>query len=158
MFDIGLPEMLVLVVITLLVVGPKDLPRVIRGFARAIAKMRRMVDEFMGSVNDYVRESELAEFKEAMDKTRAAVDPKKMAGEYIDPTGVLKDIPGPNKPSADSSNSSSQSSSPTKPAPSAVSDDQTNTIHSAPDSSAPDSSKADTSKAASGTSDSGKQA
>ena len=90
MFDIGLPEMLVLVVVTLLVVGPKDLPRVIRGFARAIARMRRMVDEFLGSVNDYVRESELAEYKEAMEKTRRAMDPNQILSNAIDPTGELK--------------------------------------------------------------------
>ncbi|MDA0339393.1 MAG: Sec-independent protein translocase protein TatB, partial [Proteobacteria bacterium] len=90
MFDIGLPEMMVLVVVTLLVVGPKDLPKVIRGFARTVAKMRRMVDEFMGSVDEYVRESELSEFKEAMDKTKTAMDVRGKVGEFIDPTGELK--------------------------------------------------------------------
>ena len=105
MFDIGLPEMLVLVVITLLVVGPKDLPRVIRGFARFIARMRRMVDDFMGSVNDYVRESELAEFKEAMEKTRAAVDPKKMATDYFDPTGQLQQAVNTGKPATNAEGS-----------------------------------------------------
>ena len=89
MFDIGLPEMLVVIVVTLIVVGPKDLPKVIRGFARLVARLRRMVDEFMVSVNDYVRESELAELKEAVDKTREAVDVRGHLQDMIDPTGEL---------------------------------------------------------------------
>ncbi|MBI1179223.1 MAG: twin-arginine translocase subunit TatB [Alphaproteobacteria bacterium] len=73
MFDVGLPEILVIIIVALVVVGPKDLPRVVRGFARTIARMRRMVDEFMGTVNEYVRESELQELKEAVEETRRAM-------------------------------------------------------------------------------------
>ncbi|MFN3232217.1 MAG: Sec-independent protein translocase protein TatB [Alphaproteobacteria bacterium] len=89
MFDIGLPEMLVVIVITLIVVGPKDLPKVIRGFARVIARLRRMVDEFMVSVNQYVRESELAELKDTVDKARQSVDVRSHVREMIDPHGEL---------------------------------------------------------------------
>ncbi len=100
MFDIGLPEMLVVIVITLLVVGPKDLPRVIRGFARTIARLRRMVDEFMVSVNQYVRESELAELKDTVDKARQSVDVRSHVKDMIDPHGDLdKPIIPPEKTS-----------------------------------------------------------
>jgi sec-independent protein translocase protein TatB len=88
MFDVGLPELLVIVVVALVVVGPKDLPRVVRGFARTIAKMRRMVDEFMGTVNDYVRESELQELKEAVEKTRRAMKGQGNFDDLLDPVGM----------------------------------------------------------------------
>ena len=88
MFDVGLPELLVIVVVALVVVGPKDLPRVVRGFARTIARMRRMVDEFMGTVNDYVRESELQELKEAVEKTRRAMKGQGNFDDLLDPVGM----------------------------------------------------------------------
>ena len=90
MFDVGLPELLVIVIVALVVVGPKDLPRVVRGFARTIARMRRMVDEFMGTVNDYVRESELQELREAVEKTRRAMKGQGNFDDLLDPVGVNK--------------------------------------------------------------------
>lgn len=88
MFDVGLPELLVIIIVALVVVGPKDLPRVVRGFARTIARMRRMVDEFMGTVNDYVRESELQELREAVEKTRAAMKGRGNFDDLLDPVGL----------------------------------------------------------------------
>lgn len=90
MFDVGLPELLVIVIVALVVVGPKDLPRVVRGFARTIAKMRRMVDEFMGAVNDYVRESELQELRDAVEKTRRAMKGQGNFDDLLDPVGLGK--------------------------------------------------------------------
>lgn len=90
MFDVGLPELLVIVIVALVVVGPKDLPKVVRGFARTIARMRRMVDEFMGTVNDYVRESELQELREAVEKTRRAMKGQGNFDDLLDPVGVAK--------------------------------------------------------------------
>ncbi|MEN3950440.1 Sec-independent protein translocase protein TatB [Iodidimonas sp. SYSU 1G8] len=90
MFDVGLPELLVIVLVALVVVGPKDLPKVVRGIARAIAKMRRMADEFMGTVNDYVRESELQELREAVEKTKRAMNGQGDFDDLLDPTGPAK--------------------------------------------------------------------
>lgn len=92
MFDVGLPELLVIVIVALVVVGPKDLPRVVRGFARTIAKMRRIVDEFMGTVNDYVRESELQELRDAVEKTRRAMKGQGNFDDLLDPVGVGKPV------------------------------------------------------------------
>jgi sec-independent protein translocase protein TatB len=92
MFDVGLPELLVIVIVALVVVGPKDLPRVVRGFARTIAKMRRMVDEFMGTVNDYVRESELQELRDAVEKTRRAMKGQGNFDDLLDPVGTGKPV------------------------------------------------------------------
>jgi sec-independent protein translocase protein TatB len=92
MFDVGLPELLVIIIVALVVVGPKDLPRVVRGFARTIASLRRMVDEFMGTVNDYVRESELQELREAVEKTRRAMKGQGNFDDLLDPVGASKPV------------------------------------------------------------------
>lgn len=99
MFDIGMPEMLVLAVVTLLVVGPKDLPRVIRSVAGGLAKMRRVVGEFRAGVDEFVREAELGELREAVEKTRAAVDVRSHIKNVVDPTGELQDLISPTGPS-----------------------------------------------------------
>jgi sec-independent protein translocase protein TatB len=98
MFDVGLPEILVIIVVTLVVVGPKDLPRVVRGFARTVAKLRRMVDEFMGSVNEYVRESELEELRDAVNKTRRAMKGQGDFDHLLDPTGTTVKHKDPSAP------------------------------------------------------------
>jgi sec-independent protein translocase protein TatB len=90
MFDIGMPEMLVIAVVALVVVGPKDLPKVIRAIAGALGKVRSMAAEFRSGVNDFVRESELAELKEAIDKTRAAMDVPGNLEKFVDPTGTVR--------------------------------------------------------------------
>ena len=90
MFDIGMPEMLVIAVVTLIVVGPKDLPKVIRAVAAGMGKLRSMATEFRAGVNDFVRESELAELQEAIEKTRAAMDVPGNLEKFVDPTGSVR--------------------------------------------------------------------
>jgi sec-independent protein translocase protein TatB len=90
MFDIGMPEMLVIAVVALVVVGPKDLPKVIRAIAGALGKVRSMATEFRSGVNEFVRESELSELKEAIDKTRAAMDVPGNLEKFVDPTGTVR--------------------------------------------------------------------
>lgn len=58
MFDIGWTELLVVAVIAILVVGPKDLPRMLRTFGETMGKLRRMANEFQGQFNDAIREAE----------------------------------------------------------------------------------------------------
>ncbi|MGE0668097.1 MAG: Sec-independent protein translocase protein TatB [Sphingomonadales bacterium] len=126
MFDVGLPELLVIVIVALVVVGPKDLPRVVRGFARTIARMRRMVDEFMGTVNDYVRESELQELREAVEKTRKAMKGQGDFDDLLDPVGVNKPAvvndPKIAPPAADPANEPQASTLEVKNAPAETAD------------------------------------
>ena len=86
MFDIGLPEMMVIVVITLVVVGPKELPKVIRAVSSFMARIRIIVSEFRAGMNEFVREAELAELQESIDKTREAMDDPLGLDDFIDPT------------------------------------------------------------------------
>lgn len=63
MLDIGWSEMLVIAVVAIVVIGPKDLPRTLRIVGRWIGKARAMAREFQNSLDDIVRETELDEIK-----------------------------------------------------------------------------------------------
>ena len=63
MLDIGWTEMMVVVLVLILVVGPKDLPKVVRTIGQWTAKARRMSREFTSSLEDIGRETELDDLR-----------------------------------------------------------------------------------------------
>ena len=68
MFGLGMTEMIVIGAIALLVVGPKDLPKVFKGIASLMKQVRKLTREFQGVVSDMIRESDLDDLrKEASD-------------------------------------------------------------------------------------------
>ncbi|MCV0425487.1 MAG: Sec-independent protein translocase protein TatB [Roseibium sp.] len=58
MFDIGWTELLVIACVAIIVVGPKDLPRMLRTLGQTIGKMRKLSREFQSTFNDALREAE----------------------------------------------------------------------------------------------------
>ncbi|MBB5754590.1 Sec-independent protein translocase protein TatB [Prosthecomicrobium pneumaticum] len=70
LFDIGWSEMLVIAVVAIVVVGPKDLPRMLRAFGNSVGKMRRMAGEFQKQFNEALREAELEDVKKSIDEVR----------------------------------------------------------------------------------------
>jgi sec-independent protein translocase protein TatB len=65
MFDVGASELLVIGAVALIVIGPKDLPGLLRGLGEATTKIRRMAAEFRGQFDDAMREAELDQAKKA---------------------------------------------------------------------------------------------
>lgn len=63
MLDLGWPEMLVIAIILIVVVGPKDLPKMMRAFGRTTSKIRSMAGEFRKQFDDAIKEAELDEVK-----------------------------------------------------------------------------------------------
>ena len=63
MLDIGGWEFLVVAFVLLMVVGPKELPKMLRGFTRAIRQVRSMASEFTRGMEDLASESELDDLK-----------------------------------------------------------------------------------------------
>ena len=63
MFDFGWSELLIIAVVMIIVIGPKDLPRVLRGLGRAMGAVRRTAADFRAQFEDAVRESELDELR-----------------------------------------------------------------------------------------------
>jgi|TARA_R110002072_G_scaffold205137_1_gene363034 sec-independent protein translocase protein TatB len=88
MFDIGWTEMVVVLVIAVLVVGPKDLPRAIATIGKYIRKARSMAREFQSGINDLAREAELDDIKKDISSTDFNI--KKQVEDAVDPTGSMQ--------------------------------------------------------------------
>jgi sec-independent protein translocase protein TatB len=71
MFDIGWSELLLIAVVALVVIGPKELPGALRTLGQWMTKMRRMASEFQNQFQDAIREAELAELKKEVDEMAA---------------------------------------------------------------------------------------
>jgi sec-independent protein translocase protein TatB len=67
MFDIGWSELLVIGVVALIAIGPKELPGVLRSVGQWMGKIRRMASEFQGQFQEAMREAEMADLKKQVD-------------------------------------------------------------------------------------------
>jgi sec-independent protein translocase protein TatB len=72
MFDIGWSELVVIAVVALIAIGPKELPGVLRMVGQWVAKARKMAAEFQGQFNEAMREAEMADIKKTFDEVRDA--------------------------------------------------------------------------------------
>jgi sec-independent protein translocase protein TatB len=70
--EVGATELLVIAAIALIVVGPKDLPVLMRKVGRWVAQMRSMAAEFRSSFDELARQSELEELRREVEAMRAA--------------------------------------------------------------------------------------
>ncbi|NJM51544.1 MAG: twin-arginine translocase subunit TatB [Sphingomonadales bacterium] len=68
MFDIASSEFFLVLLIALVVIGPKDLPKVLRVVGKWVGKGRAIVAQFRAGIDDMVRESELKELEEKWKK------------------------------------------------------------------------------------------
>jgi sec-independent protein translocase protein TatB len=64
MFDIGYSELLVIAVVALIVIGPKDLPRVMRTVGQWVGRARGMARHFRSGIDTMMREAELEEMEQ----------------------------------------------------------------------------------------------
>lgn|GEM_PF-5710302 len=62
--------MLAIAVILIVVVGPKDLPHVLRAIGKVVRKVRGMADEFRRGVDEFIRESELKDLKDGVSQVK----------------------------------------------------------------------------------------
>ena len=87
MFGIDSPELLVIAIVALVVIGPKELPNMLRGWGKWMAQMRGMASEFRGHVDEMVRQSELDEVKKQLEAAPGldlqALDPTKQIKSAI---------------------------------------------------------------------------
>ena len=72
MFDIGWSELVVIAVVALIAIGPKELPAVLRTVGQYMGKIRRMASEFQGQFQEAMREAEMADMKKDFDEMSAA--------------------------------------------------------------------------------------
>ena len=86
MFEIGWGELLIIGIVALIAIGPKELPGVLRTLGQWMSKLRRMASEFQGQFQEAMREAELADLKKQVD------DMTSQAQSYanIDPVGEVR--------------------------------------------------------------------
>jgi sec-independent protein translocase protein TatB len=84
MFDVGGGELLVIGIVALVVIGPKELPGLIRTAGNAMSKVRRMAAEFRGQFDEAMREAELDQAKKAFDDVKDVASSVKPAFNPLD--------------------------------------------------------------------------
>jgi sec-independent protein translocase protein TatB len=72
MFDIGWSEFVLIAVVALIVIGPKELPGVLRMVGQWMGKARKMAAEFQGQFQEAMREAEMADLKKSFDEVKEA--------------------------------------------------------------------------------------
>ena len=68
MFDIGWPELIIIAVVTVVLVGPQELPGVLRTCTRAVRRMRELMFDLQSGIDDLAREAELDEVRKDLSK------------------------------------------------------------------------------------------
>jgi sec-independent protein translocase protein TatB len=89
MFDFAGSEIVLIGIVALVLIGPKDLPIAIKGISAAIKKMRRMAGEFQSHVDEMVREANLSEVKDTLSDLRG-LNVKSAVRRAIDPDNSLR--------------------------------------------------------------------
>ncbi|THD60794.1 MAG: twin-arginine translocase subunit TatB [Bradyrhizobium sp.] len=72
MFDIGWSELVLIAVVALIAIGPKELPGVLRMVGQWMGKARKMAAEFQGQFQEAMREAEMADLKKSFDDIKEA--------------------------------------------------------------------------------------
>ena len=81
-FGVGYSELFVLALIAVIVIGPKDLPKVLRSFGRMMTKMRGMAREFQGHVDSAMKDAGLEDVKKDIQGLKS-LNPMTMAKNEI---------------------------------------------------------------------------
>lgn len=118
MFDVGAGELLVILIVAVIVIGPKDLPLAMRTAGRWIGKMRRISAHFRSGIDAMVREAELEEMEkkwkaqneEIMRRSAALTEAEAGAPVMTGPPPVLE------KPSAPEATAPAAPDTPATPA------------------------------------------
>jgi sec-independent protein translocase protein TatB len=104
MFDIGWSELVVIAVVALIAIGPKELPGVLRMVGQWMGKARRLASDFQGQFNEAMREAEMADIKKQFDEVSAVakgMSPTNLltsAAEDFEKSAKIDEIPQPVSP------------------------------------------------------------
>jgi sec-independent protein translocase protein TatB len=123
MFDFAWSELAVIAVVALVVIGPKDLPRVMRTVGMWVNKARAIAREFQGSLDQMMREAELDEMRKQVEQA-SNVNLAHAIERTVDPAGELQkslEEPSPSAPAAAALPEPPLPAPPASPAPDASS-------------------------------------
>jgi sec-independent protein translocase protein TatB len=91
MFDLDISKMIIVGIVALAVIPPKDLPRVMRTVGQTLGKMRRMAAEFQGQFMEAMREVEREADLESVKKEFQAINDQAKIDTSFDPVGMMRD-------------------------------------------------------------------
>ena len=84
MLDIGWSELLVIAVVLIVIVGPKDLPPMIRAFGKTMASLRKMAGDFRSQFDEALKEADMDDVRQTISDVR-----------NLNPTNSLRDAMNP---------------------------------------------------------------
>ena len=87
MLDIGFPEFLIISFVLLIVVGPKDLPKVLRSITSFIRKIKSMASQFHSGIDDLANEAEISDLRKEVNK----IDKKSLIDDHVSDIKELED-------------------------------------------------------------------
>ena len=89
MLDIGWQELFLIALVTILVVGPRELPRVLRTVVAAVRKGRGLANDFQRGIDELARQADLDDIRMDLEKS-ATLDLESQFKDEIDPTGEIE--------------------------------------------------------------------
>ena len=92
MFDIGASEFLLIVVVAIVVIGPKDLPVALRTAGRWIARIRRVSGHFRSGIETMIREAELEEMEKKWREQNEAIMQAHPAGPEVHASASVEPV------------------------------------------------------------------
>ena len=96
MFDLGASELLLIVIVAILVIGPKDMPIAMRTAGRWIGKVRRLSGHFRSGLDAMIREAEMEEMDAKWKAQNEKIMRDNPAGAAeMEPTGAYPAVPAP---------------------------------------------------------------
>jgi len=121
MFDIGWSELVVIAVVALIAIGPKELPGVLRMVGQYMRKIRGMASEFQGQFQEAMREAEMADLKkhvdEMTDTAKGFTDFDPLASVKKEVESFSADPLGTSTPAPSMASASPEPAAPGAPAP-----------------------------------------
>jgi sec-independent protein translocase protein TatB len=112
MFDIGWGELVVIGIVALIAIGPKELPTVLRTLGQYMGKIRRMAADFQGQFQEAMREAEMADLKKQAEDLKSSVsdiasfDPMASTQKEIERALEVPELEKPIEPTVEASSGS----------------------------------------------------
>ena len=89
MFDVAGSELLVILIVAILVIGPKDMPMALRAAGKWIGKIRRVSAHFRSGIDEMIRQAEIEEMEQKWAERNKQIMAKYPAGD--EPAGGAPD-------------------------------------------------------------------
>jgi len=89
MFDISWMEMLMIAVVAIIIIGPKDLPKVLHTVGQWMARARGVARNFQDQMEEMARQSGVDDVRKQIQNSMDGLDPAQRVRQAIDPTGEM---------------------------------------------------------------------